>query len=132
VRIDPCFAGQQLGGNIEKLGGHSLVPAGTPPQEAKPVAGGTGVITAVPLLFFAAASRRLPLVWTGFIQFFAPVIQFLVGVLVLHEEMPVERWVGFGLVWLALVILTADTAAAARQPASRRNRNVQKGRLRSP
>lgn len=61
----------------------------------------------------------------GFIQFFAPVIQFLAGVLVLHEEMPVERWVGFGLVWLALVILTADTAAAARQSAGRRNRNVQ-------
>lgn len=86
---------------------------------------GTGVITAVPLLFFAAASRRLPLVWMGFIQFLAPVIQFLVGVLVLHEEMPVERWVGFSLVWLALVILTADTAAATRRTAVERNKSVQ-------
>lgn len=85
---------------------------------------GTGVITAVPLLFFAAASRRLPLVWMGFIQFFSPVIQFLVGVLILHEEMPAERWAGFGLVWLALVILTADTAAAARRSAVRRNKTV--------
>jgi chloramphenicol-sensitive protein RarD len=81
---------------------------------------GAGVITAVPLLFFAAAARRLPLVWMGFIQFLAPVIQFLVGVLILREEMPIERWVGFGLVWLALVILTADMAAAARRSAVRR------------
>jgi chloramphenicol-sensitive protein RarD len=85
---------------------------------------GTGVITAVPLLFFAAASRRLPLVWMGFIQFFAPVIQFLVGVLVLHEEMPVERWVGFGLVWVALVILTVDMAAAARRSTVQRNKVI--------
>jgi chloramphenicol-sensitive protein RarD len=83
---------------------------------------GTGVVTAVPLLFFAAASRRLPLVWMGFIQFFAPVIQFLFGVLVLHEEMPVERWVGFSLVWIALIILTIDMAASARRSAVRRNK----------
>lgn len=83
---------------------------------------GTGVITAVPLLFFAAASRRLPLVWMGFIQFFAPVIQFLVGVLILHEEMPPERWVGFSLVWLALVILTADMAITARRSVARRKK----------
>ena len=76
---------------------------------------GLGVITAIPLLFFAAASRRLPLVYMGFIQYFAPFIQFLVGVVVLHEAMPPERWVGFGIVWLALVILTVDAIAAGRQ-----------------
>jgi chloramphenicol-sensitive protein RarD len=85
---------------------------------------GTGVITAVPLLLFAAASRRLPLVWMGFIQFFAPVIQFLFGVLVLHEEMPVERWVGFGLVWIALIVLTVDMAAGARRSAVQRNKTA--------
>lgn len=85
---------------------------------------GTGVITAVPLLLFAAASRRLPLIYMGFIQFFAPVIQFLVGVLVLHEEMPVERWVGFILVWIALVVLTADTVIAARNAPRRRNKTA--------
>ena len=82
---------------------------------------GTGVVTAVPLLFFAAAARRLPLVWMGFIQFFAPVIQFLVGVVILHEEMPVERWIGFGLVWIALIILTADMAVSARRSSVQRN-----------
>ena len=76
---------------------------------------GAGVITAVPLLFFAAASRRLPLVYMGFIQYFAPFIQFLVGVVVLHEAMPPERWIGFGIVWLALVILSVDMIVAARQ-----------------
>jgi chloramphenicol-sensitive protein RarD len=79
---------------------------------------GTGVITAIPLLLFAAAARRLPLIYMGFIQYFAPVIQFLVGVLLLHEAMPPERWFGFSLVWLALVILTVDMVVAAR--ASRR------------
>ncbi|MCU1418956.1 MAG: rarD [Mycetocola sp.] len=83
---------------------------------------GTGVITAVPLLFFAAAARRLPLVWMGFIQFFAPVIQFLVGVLVLHEEMPLERWLGFGLVWIALIVLTVDMAVGARRSVLQRNK----------
>ncbi|HWU46860.1 MAG TPA: EamA family transporter RarD [Humibacter sp.] len=74
---------------------------------------GAGVITAVPLLLFAAAARRLPLIYMGFIQYFAPFIQFLVGVLLLHEAMPPERWFGFSLVWLALLILTIDMVVAA-------------------
>jgi len=76
---------------------------------------GTGVITAIPLLLFAAAARRLPLIYMGFIQYFAPFIQFLVGVLLLHEDMPPERWFGFGLVWCALVILTIDMVASVRR-----------------
>ncbi|WP_395246056.1 EamA family transporter RarD [Agromyces sp. MMS24-K17] len=73
-----------------------------------------GAVTAVPLLLFAAASRRLPLIQMGFIQYFAPFIQFLVGVVVLGEPMPPERWIGFGLVWVALVILAVDLARGAR------------------
>lgn len=75
-----------------------------------------GVVTAVPLLFFAAASRRLPLTYLGLIQFFAPVLQFLVGVFILHEPMPPERWVGFGMVWVALLILTVDMVVSGRAP----------------
>lgn len=74
----------------------------------------TGAVTAVPLLFFAAASRRLPLTTMGFIQYFAPFIQFIVGVFVLHEPMPLERWIGFGLVWVALLVLTFDLVRGAR------------------
>ncbi len=74
----------------------------------------TGVITAVPLLFFAAAARRLPLVALGLTQYLAPVLQFATGVFLLHEPMPTGRWIGFCLVWLALVLLTVDMIRAAR------------------
>ncbi|NNC11802.1 EamA family transporter RarD [Planctomonas sp. JC2975] len=76
---------------------------------------GAGVITAVPLLFFAAASRRLPLIVMGFIQYFTPILQLIVGVALLHEPMPVERWIGFGLVWVALAVLTVDLVLAVRR-----------------
>jgi chloramphenicol-sensitive protein RarD len=73
-----------------------------------------GAVTAVPLLLFAAASRRLPLIYMGFIQYFAPFIQFLVGVVVLQEPMPLERWIGFALVWVALGVLTFDLLRGVR------------------
>jgi chloramphenicol-sensitive protein RarD len=75
----------------------------------------TGVITAVPLLLFAAAARRLPLVALGLTQYLAPVLQFLTGVFLLHEPMPTGRWIGFALVWLALILLTVDMIRAARR-----------------
>jgi len=75
----------------------------------------TGIITAVPLLFFGGAATRIPLSWIGIIQYVGPVMQFLIGVLVLHEAMTPARWIGFSLVWVALVILSADTARALRQ-----------------
>lgn len=77
-----------------------------------------GVITAVPLLLFASAARRLPLVYLGFFQYLAPFLQLIFGVFVLNEPMPPERWVGFGLVWVSLAILTADLVAAYRVPAA--------------
>jgi chloramphenicol-sensitive protein RarD len=67
-----------------------------------------GVVTAVPLLLFAAAARRLPLVYLGFTQYLTPVIQFLIGVFLFHEDMPLVRWLGFALVWAALIVLTID------------------------
>jgi len=75
---------------------------------------GAGIITAVPLLLFASAAKRLPLVYMGFIQYIAPILQFLFGVFVMHEPMPIERWVGFGLVWLALIALTFDMVKTSR------------------
>ena len=75
---------------------------------------GSGVLTAVPLLFFAAASRRLPLSTIGLVQYLTPVMQFLAGVFILHEPMPPERWLGFGLVWVALIVLTVDMIVAGR------------------
>lgn len=74
-----------------------------------------GVVTAVPLLLFAAAARRLPLTVLGFFQYFAPILQFLFGVFVMLEPMPLERWVGFALVWVALMVLTADAVRQRRR-----------------
>lgn len=75
---------------------------------------GTGVITCVPLLAFAAAARRLPLSVLGLLQYLTPTVQFLLGVLWFGEQMPPARWVGFGLVWLALVVFTWDALRRAR------------------
>lgn len=74
-----------------------------------------GAVTATPLLFFAAGARRAPLTLVGILQFVAPILQFITGAFLLGEPMPPERWVGFGLVWLALVVLTADSLRAARR-----------------
>jgi chloramphenicol-sensitive protein RarD len=73
-----------------------------------------GIVTAVPLLFFAAAARRLPLTYLGLTQYIAPLLQFVIGVFVLQEAMPPARWLGFGLVWIALAILTIDMFRAQR------------------
>ena len=68
----------------------------------------TGIVTAIPLLCFGAAAIRVPLVVLGLLQYLAPVIQFALGVLVFQEDMPSGRWIGFGLVWVALVIFTVE------------------------
>lgn len=75
-----------------------------------------GVITAVPLLLFGAAASRLPLSTLGMIQYVAPIGQFVLAVALFHEAMPPERWVGFGLVWIAVVLLVLDAVRAPRVP----------------
>lgn len=75
---------------------------------------GTGVVTVIPLLFFAAGTRRLPLSMVGLLQYLAPVLQFAVGVGIRHESTPAAELVGFALVWVALVILTVDGLRAQR------------------
>ncbi|WP_411373996.1 EamA family transporter RarD [Arthrobacter sp. MPF02] len=77
----------------------------------------SGVITAVPLVFFGASARRLPMTTIGLLQYFAPVLQFIVALVVFREAMPVERWIGFGVVWLALLVLTVDMLRTARKHA---------------
>ena len=81
--------------------------------------------TAIPLLFFAAAARRVPLTVMGLLQYLAPVLQFLTGVLIYNEPMPAPRLAGFALVWAALMVLTVDglrtrqrTRRTTFQPAS--------------
>ena len=65
-----------------------------------------GPVTAIPLLLFAAAAQRLPLITMGLLFYLNPGLQMAWGVLVGHEPMPLGRWVGFALIWVALVVLT--------------------------
>lgn len=75
---------------------------------------GAGVATTAPLLLFSSASRRIPLVWIGLLQYIAPTIQFALGILVFHEVMTAERLVGFSAVWFALAIFAVEGALAHR------------------
>ncbi|WP_336209699.1 EamA family transporter RarD [Nonomuraea sp. LPB2021202275-12-8] len=75
---------------------------------------GAGVITAVPLLAFTASAIRVPLSTIGLLQYIAPVLQFLCGVLIAKETMPPSRWIGFSIVWIALAIFTYDSFRTAR------------------
>lgn len=85
-----------------------------------------GVLTAVPLLLFAAAAHRLPMVTMGLLFYMTPIMQLSWGVLVGHEPMPPARWLGFALIWVALAVFTVDAvirsraarAASARNPVS--------------
>ena len=84
----------------------------------------TGLVTAVPLLLFAAATVRLPLSVLGLLQYLAPVLQFAMGVFVRHESVPFTEYVGFCLVWVALSVLIVDGLRAQHRrrdplPASR-------------
>ncbi|GAB2872436.1 EamA family transporter RarD [Nocardioides pacificus] len=67
-----------------------------------------GIVTAIPLICFGAAATRVSMVTLGLLQYLAPILQFALGVLLFHEPMPAGRWVGFGLVWLALVVFTIE------------------------
>lgn len=74
-----------------------------------------GIVTVVPLLLFAAAARRIPLSRIGLLQYLTPSLQLLCGLVLLGEEMPPVRWVGFALVWVALAIMSADGLNATRR-----------------
>ncbi|MEV7727013.1 EamA family transporter RarD [Streptomyces sp. NPDC087917] len=87
--------------------GHSLLLAST------------GLVTAIPLVCFGAAAIRVPLSTLGLLQYMAPVFQFGLGVLYFHEAMPPERWAGFSLVWVALILLTWDALRTARRNRAR-------------
>lgn len=74
-----------------------------------------GIVTAIPLICFGAAAIRVSMVTLGLLQYLAPLLQFGLGVLYFHEEMPAGRWVGFGLVWIALVVFTVEATTHRRR-----------------
>ena len=73
-----------------------------------------GVATAVPLMLFGVAAFRMRLSTLGLIQYLAPVLQFLIGVLIYSEPMPAPRLAGFACVWVALAIFSLDGVRGAR------------------
>ena len=75
---------------------------------------GFGILTAIPLILFGAAASRIPLASIGFIQYLTPTLQFLTAYFILLEPMPPARWIGFGLVWMSLAVLTVDAIRSRR------------------
>lgn len=73
-----------------------------------------GLVTTIPLLFFGAGARRIPLSLVGLMQNLTPILQFLVAILIFGEHMPLSRWIGFALVWVALIVLTTDMLRGSR------------------
>ena len=75
---------------------------------------GGGAVTAIPLLLFNGSTNRLPLTLVGLLQYITPTIQFCIGVWYYHEDMPTARWVGFFIIWVALMSLAIDLVKSGR------------------
>ncbi|MBP7688168.1 MAG: EamA family transporter RarD [Thermoflexales bacterium] len=76
---------------------------------------GAGPVTVIPLLLFASAVRRIPLSTVGILQYITPTMQFLLGVLVYGEAFSSAQFIGFGLVWLALIVFTIENVWERRR-----------------
>ena len=79
---------------------------------------GCGVVTTVPLVLFASASKRIPLLWLGLLQYIAPTLQFFLAINVFHEAMSAQRLIGFAAVWVALAIFSVEGLLAHRSSVS--------------
>jgi chloramphenicol-sensitive protein RarD len=79
----------------------------------------TGAITAIPLLLFAYAARQVRLSTVGLLQYIAPTLQFLLGVLAYGEGFTAMRMIGFGIIWAALLIYSMEGLFQRRRPQSR-------------
>ena len=75
----------------------------------------TGVVTAVPLLLFAAGARRINLSTLGILQYIAPTIQFLLGIFLYNEPFTMQRFIGFSLIWLALLVYSMEGVRNGRK-----------------
>lgn len=75
---------------------------------------GAGLMTTIPLLMFASAARRIPLSLVGILQYIAPTLQFLLGVLVYREPFTHAQFIGFGIVWIALILFGVEGFLASR------------------
>jgi chloramphenicol-sensitive protein RarD len=75
---------------------------------------GAGIVTTIPLLMFASAARRIPLSLIGILQYISPTLQFLIGVLIYHESFTFIQFIGYAIVWLALILFGMESFFAYR------------------
>jgi chloramphenicol-sensitive protein RarD len=97
---------------LEFTGGAAFGPAGAGKTFLLAL---SGVITAVPLLLFATGARSIPLYLLGLLQYIAPTLQLLIGIFLYNEGFSFYQFIGFGLIWLALLIYTLESYTHARQ-----------------
>ncbi len=76
----------------------------------------SGIVTAIPLIFFASGAPKVPLTTIGLLQYIAPTIQFLIGVFLYDEPFSTQQLIGFAIIWLALIIFSVESYAAYRHP----------------
>jgi chloramphenicol-sensitive protein RarD len=77
---------------------------------------GAGLVTTIPLLMFAGAAHRIPLTTVGLMQYLAPTLQFLIGVFLYHEPFSSQQLIGFGIVWIGLLVFASESLYHSRQP----------------
>jgi len=77
---------------------------------------GAGVVTTIPLLMFASAAKQIPLSVVGLLQYIAPTIQFLIGIFLYKEPFDRSHLIGFGIVWVALIIFWVENYLAHHTP----------------
>jgi chloramphenicol-sensitive protein RarD len=98
-------------GAMAGLGKSSFVDA---PLSVEMLLAAAGPITAIPLLLFAAGARRIPLSMLGVIQYVTPTLQLLIGVWIYHEPFDATQMVGYGLIWVALIVYSLEGLWRAR------------------
>ena len=81
-----------------------------------------GPVTAIPLILFGSAAKRVPLSWIGMMQYITPSMQFLTGWLLYNEHMDTSRWIGFIIIWITVIMVVADGVLASRRHRKLRKR----------
>lgn len=79
----------------------------------------TGIVSAIPLILFTIGARNVPLTLMGILQYITPSLQFLIGVFLYKEPFISSQWVGFGIIWTALLLFTFGNIHARRGAAKR-------------
>jgi chloramphenicol-sensitive protein RarD len=75
----------------------------------------SGAVTTVPLVLFAVAAQRLPMATLGLMQYLAPTLQFLCGIVLFGEKLSIGQMASFGLIWIGLILFATDGIANARR-----------------